>query len=322
MINKTLQNIRKLVSYFPLLKGFLRMFIDRRYFYHNFQGMFTTYKVRDQLKKIELLFYRKRVNHYKNSSKPLLPDIEKLFTEGIIENPIQLDSTTTDEIRDYLTNKLCHDPEVKDSRYFQISEATSDIKRAYYMCEDVVKAPHVMDIANNNLIIDYVSEYFGALPSIDYIGAWWSLPSDKPSLTQSFHRDIDTLHSMKFFIYLTEVNQFSGPHVYIKGSSKSDVNFSKDKMYGDEEIDKFYDSNKAKSLIGPKGYCFLADTFGLHKGLPPTQSPRLILQVIYSLKQTPFGPKKPFLDFDESLFQDLSVSAARLVNSKIIKKSF
>ena len=129
------------------------------------------------------------------------------------------------------------------------------------MCEDVVKAPHVMDIANNNLIIDYVSEYFGALPSIDYIGAWWSLPSDKPSLTQSFHRDIDTHNSMKFFINLTEVNQYSGPHVYIKGSSKSDVNFSKDKMYGDEEIDKFYDSDKAKSLIGPKGYCFLADTF-------------------------------------------------------------
>ena len=298
------------------------MFIDKRYLYHNLQGLFTTYKTRDRLKKIELLFYRKRVNHYRNSSKLALPETEKLLSEGIIENPIKLNPIISDEIKEYLSNKLCHDPEVRDSQYFQISEATPDIKRAYYMCEDVVKAPHVMDIANNNLIIDYVSEYFGALPSIDYIGAWWSLPSDKPSLTQSFHRDIDTLHSMKFFIYLTEVNQSSGPHVYIKGSSKSNFNFLKDKMYDDDEIIKFYNSNEAKSLVGPKGYCFLADTFGLHKGLPPTLSPRLILQVIYSLKQTPFGPKKPFLEFDESLFEDISVSATRLVNNNIVKKSF
>ena len=39
------------------------------------------------------------------------------------------------------------------------------------MCEDVVKAPHVLDIANDIALLNYVTEFFGALPSVDYIGA-------------------------------------------------------------------------------------------------------------------------------------------------------
>ena len=49
------------------------------------------------------------------------------------------------------------------------------------MCEDVVKAPHVLDIANDITLLNYVTEFF-ALPSVDYIGAWWSLPNENLSL--------------------------------------------------------------------------------------------------------------------------------------------
>ena len=39
--------------------------------------------------------------------------------------------------------------------------------------------------------------------------------------------------------------------------------------------------------------------FGFHKGLAPKNSDRLILQIIYTLKRTPFGPKKPFVNFGD-----------------------
>ena len=322
MIKRLQTNVGDFLSSYPILKSFLRMFIDKRYFYHNLQGNFTNYILREYLKKVELLFYRKRVNLYKNSQYILLDGKEKLIDDGIIENPIKLEAKIADDIKDYLRNKLCHDPEEKNSSYFKISEAKPNIKKAYYMCEDVVQAPHVMEIANNSILLRYVSEYFGALPSIDYIGAWWSLPTDTPSLTQSFHRDIDTLHSMKFFIYLTEVSENTGPHVYIKGSCKSKFNSVKDKMYSDQEIYRFFDREQTLNLLGPKGYCFLADTFGLHKGMPPIESPRLVLQVIFSLKQTPFGPKKPFLDYDKLKNTDLNLPTTTLVNNNIVRKIF
>ena len=210
---------------------------------------------------------------------------------------------------------------MSDSPYFKIDDANSEVKRAYYMCEDVVKAPHVLEIANNDQLISYVSEYFGAIPSIDYIGAWWSLPSSKPALTQSFHRDIDTLHSLKFFIYLTDVDLKAGPHVYIKGSYNSNFNSTKDKMHSDDEIIKFFDKTKLSELTGPSGYCFLADTFGLHKGMIPTESPRLLLQIIFSLKQTPFGPKKPFMDYNADRLKQVDLYKRNLVNNNIIKET-
>lgn len=322
MIKKLRTKVVDHLSSYPTLKSFLRIFIDKRYFYHNLQGNFTNYIFREYLKKIELLFYRKRVNLYKSSEHISLDKKNKLIENGIIENPIKLQGKISEDIEGYLRNKLCHDPEVKNSSYFKISEAEPNIKKAYYMCEDVVQAPHVMEIANNKILLRYVSEYFGALPSIDYIGAWWSLPTDTPSLTQSFHRDIDTLHSMKFFIYLTEVSENTGPHVYIKGSCKSNFNSIKDKMHSDQEIERFFEKEQVLNLVGPKGYCFLADTFGLHKGMPPIESPRLVLQVIYSLKQTPFGPKKPFLDYDKLKNIDLNLPATNLVNINIIRKPF
>ena len=320
MINKIKFIANKALIHFPFIKGFIRIFLDKRYIYHNLQGIFTTHSSREYLKKIELLFYKKRVNIHKNNRALSLKGLDKLLDEGIIENPLKIEEEATKQIKEFLENKLCHDPEDSNSTYFKIGDANSKIKKAYYMCEDVVRAPHVIEIANNPVLLSYVSEYFGALPSIDYIGAWWSLPSEVPSLTQSFHRDIDTLHSLKFFIYLTEVNKKTGPHIYIKGSSRSKFNSIKDRMHSDSEITEFFEERKILELEGPQGYCFLADTFGLHKGLVPTDSPRLLLQVIYSLKQTPFGPKNPFVDASELNLNNVNLGNSKLINNNIIRK--
>ena len=123
MIKRLRANVRDSLSSYPILKSFLRMFIDKRYFYHNLQGIFTNHIFREYLKKLELLFYRKRVNLYKNSQYILLDGKEKLIDNGIIESPIKLEAKIADDIKDYLRNKLCHDPEIKNSSYFKVSDA-------------------------------------------------------------------------------------------------------------------------------------------------------------------------------------------------------
>ena len=92
-------------------------------------------------------------------------------------------------------------------------------------------------------------------------------------------------------------------------------------MHSDDEIINFFDKTKITELTGPSGFCFLADTFGLHKGMIPTESPRLLLQIIYSLKQTPFGPKNPFIDYNADSLKQVNLYKSDLVNSNIIRKT-
>lgn len=318
MMKKLKLLILSIFDSFPFLKNALKIFLDKRYLYHYLQGLFTSNTSRQVLKKLELFFYRERVDIYKKSTYPESKYKNELSNDGVVENPIYISRDKAQEIKNYLSHKLCHDPEDRNSQYFKISDASSNIKKAYYMCEDVVRAPYVLEIANDITLLNYVTEFFGALPSVDYIGAWWSLPNENLSLTQSYHRDIDTLHSLKFFVYLTDVDENSGPHMYLEGSSNSNFVSTKDRMHTDEEVLESFSADTLRYLIGPMGHCFLADTFGLHKGLLPKNAPRLVLQIIYSIKRTPFGPKKPFLSSAGVKNINLNTPSSVIVNKNIV----
>ena len=53
--------------------------------------------------------------------------------------------------------------------------------------------------------------------------------------------------------------------------------------YSDDEIASHYGEACITSVTGSAGTGFAVDTRGIHKGMVPTQKPRLLLQVQYSL---------------------------------------
>jgi hypothetical protein len=46
----------------------------------------------------------------------------------------------------------------------------------------------------------------------------------------------------------------------------------------DGDIERNYDPNDIRQIVGPKGTIFVADTRGFHKGTPPETGDRLLLQ--------------------------------------------
>ena len=52
---------------------------------------------------------------------------------------------------------------------------------------------------------------------------WWSSKSNfnDPKSAQEFHFDLDSIKWLKFFIYLTDVEANTGPHIYVKGTHNS-----------------------------------------------------------------------------------------------------
>ncbi len=104
---------------------------------------------------------------------------------------------------------------------------------------------------------------------------------------------------MKLFVYLTAVNESNGPHTCIPTSHKSlPTILRRNGRHSDMVVKDYY--RREMVVTGKRGLVFIANTRGLHKGLPLESSQRLIFQTEYanslfgypykSVKLTNVGP--------------------------------
>ncbi|KAF3998146.1 hypothetical protein [Glaciimonas immobilis] len=115
------------------------------------------------------------------------------------------------------------------------------------------------------------------------MGLRWSFPNiETGSGLQAFHRDYDDWRFIKVFVYLTDVDNDSGPHVFVQGTHHEHCAMRL-RGYGDAKIMEAYGEDKIVSITGTAGFGFAVDTHGIHKGIVPRQRPRLLLQIQYSL---------------------------------------
>ena len=181
----------------------------------------------------------------------------------------------------------------------------------YFLPSDVLRVPHVLDVALNPQILSTVQKFFGMPGTIVDIAAWRSFvprEEDKKVGAQKFHRDRNDFKWCKLFIYLDDVGPDNGPHVFVKGSHSLQTaapafekrNLSFDKMgpffvgdgrhVGGEVSDVFGDN--VVEVIGPPGTTFLENTYGFHRGKAPVTGMRTLLQVIYTMMPYPNAPEK------------------------------
>ena len=100
-------------------------------------------------------------------------------------------------------------------------------------------------------------------------------------------------------MYLTDVDETSGPHVFMpRTHDATTVKAARQRWTGgDDEFDSWYFRTLRKSdedtirvfeeapvtLTGNAGSTFLVNTRGIHKGMLPETSDRLLAQVLYSV---------------------------------------
>lgn len=222
-------------------------------------------------------------------------DISVLEREGVYALPMLLSNHQVTQMREHFERHGCADPYVKGQKPF--SATSGPVPRgthvAFYDDKTTVDAPHALELANHPKILAVVAKYLKAKPTISYMAAWWSFPHGEAAQhAELFHRDYDDLRFLKFFMYLTDVDDNAGPHIYVKGSHQRNALTAR-KRFSQSDVEKNYASSAIHACTGPAGTMFLEDTVGLHRGKPPSQSPRLIFQVIYSLNEYIAGPKWP-----------------------------
>ena len=106
--------------------------------------------------------------------------------------------------------------------------------------------------------------------------------SEKKDNAQYFHYDNDFKKFFKVFIYLSDVSLTAGPHSFVsKTNKRKKFKHIVAERIDDKEINKFYNTEDIKIFDGKKGKIIIEDTFGLHKGTPPSKKSRIVLILIF-----------------------------------------
>lgn len=187
-----------------------------------------------------------------------------------------------DEIRAFLDDKLLIDRDrVRDG--FPLAQSPAGVRVADYHLRDVVACPYILALANSPPLLGLAARYMQCKPTISALGLRWSFPlPGESSALQVFHRDSEDWRYLKVLVYLTDVDDDAGPHVYLHGSHLTQAPMRL-KFYTDREIADAYGADMLLTAIGRRGFCFAVDTAGIHKGTAPARQPRLMLQIQYSL---------------------------------------
>ncbi|MEZ2221988.1 hypothetical protein [Rhizobium sp. RCC_161_2] len=153
----------------------------------------------------------------------------------------------------------------------------------------------VLAVQRDPLLTDVAKHYLGGQAKVITTRIWWSFPTQASEADRSmasldkFHFDLDDWRMLKFFFNLVDVDEGTGPHVFVKGSHRRRaVKHQLTLMVGHpaDEVLGYYGKDSTVTLTGKAGFGFGEDPFGFHMGTVPTTKPRLMMEV-------GFGVSKP-----------------------------
>jgi hypothetical protein len=152
--------------------------------------------------------------------------------------------------------------------------------------EVALQCPEIQEFVTDPAMALIAQKYLGQPVLMDEVALWWTTSKRNEDFdvnAQLFHQDRDRLSFLKFFIYLTDVEPDTGPHVYVDGSHRSlPWALRGDGRKTDEAVREAGLWSQVRELCGPAGTIMAVDTIGLHKGKTPMRADRLALENEFS----------------------------------------
>lgn len=210
--------------------------------------------------------------------KDLKSKIDKLKDTGIVQFEEQfLNSKQLDDLHDFLNGEPAFPAHVSYYDKYHPIKNVYDFKGkiASFNAETITRAPHLVEMLSNKNLIDLVTAHLGATPTLFDLNLIFSFgDTEVYHETQHFHRDHDDFHHCLLMVYLGDVDEDSGGHIYscgshdIKNKSSKLAPIVKKNGSVDDNVhpeDNFYN----ELVLGKKGTGFVSDANGLHAGSVP-----------------------------------------------------
>ena len=140
-------------------------------------------------------------------------------------------------------------------------------------------------------ILSVVNEYLGLYTELRKLEYWYVLASERqqPAYSQLWHRDFEDISLVKVFLYLSDVDEGSGPFSYIRGTHRGALRWHDPADIAARRTNRATDSDIAAIVprerwfvgTGPRGTVVMAATKGYHKGGFATRRDRRLLTANY-----------------------------------------
>ena len=141
-------------------------------------------------------------------------------------------------------------------------------------------------------LLDVVNAYLGMWAKLTYCDQWYTVPMPEGAArkaSQNWHRDHVDKHLVKVFIYLSDVDESSGPFEYVPGST-GDGPYANvwpwapggDHYPPQEKFDQLIPAAAVRTLTGPAGTMILCNTSGFHRGGFAIGRPRILWRYNFS----------------------------------------
>ena len=213
--------------------------------------------------------------------------VEELKKTGFASGFL-LPTEVVENLEEFFASRPCYPDGNRETPIENVdaAAATGAVTAYYY---NTMASPDMARIATDPKILNICYLYFGSQPYHLGNQAWWSFPlksSDlqKSAFAQKFHFDLDGWRFLKFFFYISDVEMGFGEHVFVLESHKTrPMRFQYGlRRFSDEEVSQAFSASNIRPVIGSKGAGFVEDTFGVHKGTPPTLGRRLYFEIEYA----------------------------------------
>lgn len=152
-------------------------------------------------------------------------------------------------------------------------------------------------------VLEIVGTYFGMAPKFKMfsLNSTLLMPKEgKRVFSQNWHRDSNDIRDTKIFLYLNDVDEGTGPFMYVKGSQLGGRwrrFYGKLGEYPDtKELERTIPDEDRITCTGRKGTLVFADTSGLHSGGYSTTRRRLMFTCEFT---SPAGLKAPNFSFKQ-----------------------
>lgn len=154
----------------------------------------------------------------------------------------------------------------------------------FYVPEEALPVLPAVKLLEDLGVLRAIGDELGH-PILRAVNAWHSVrPSrfgrkDESDAAQMYHADNDTPTGwLKVFIYLTDVSEENGPHVFVPGSHRErPVALARDGRFSDEEVERHF--GPGRKLTGPAGTVIVENTQGFHKALTVRSGTRTIFEL-------------------------------------------
>ena len=196
-----------------------------------------------------------------------IEDEIKLKTDGYITFDNFLSQNEVEKIKNKLIEQEgynTHIPKYSDQTLRKLTPEY-EFNTLSYPPTSLLNESIILNKIIDPYILSLAQSYLGCFPTLYSLNSWWHLYKGNTYGTQNNHRDHDDFRFLALFIYLTDVDETKGPHIFYPGTQNGS------------------ESSESVAITGKAGTAILADTFAIHRGQPLQQDSRLVCWWRYGL---------------------------------------